>query len=46
MEQILSAYGLPNKAVAVIMTLYKHKKAMVSSLDGNTDFFYIVAGVL
>ena len=28
------------------MMLYKNTKAMVCSLDGNIDFFNIVAGVL
>ena len=44
MEQILFANDLPKETVADIMMLYKNTK--VSSPDGNTDYFDIVAGVL
>ena len=44
MEQILLAYGLPIETVAAIMMLYRNAK--VFSLDGDTDHFDIVAGVL
>ena len=46
MEQILLTYGLPKETVAAIMMLYKNTKAKVRSLDGDTDYFDIVAGVL
>ena len=46
MEQILLAYGLPKETVAAIMMLYKNTKVKVSSPDGDTDYFDIVAGVL
>ena len=46
MEQILLAYGLPKETVAAIMILYKNMKVKVCSLDGDTDYFEIVAGVL
>ena len=44
MEQILLTYGLPKETVAAIMMLYKNMK--VCFLDGDTDYFNIVAGVL
>ena len=46
MEQILLVYGLPKETVTAIMMLYKNMKVKVHSLDGDTDFFDIVAGVL
>ena len=46
MEQILLAYGLPKETVAAIMMLYRNTKVKVCSLDGDTDYFDIVAGVL
>ena len=46
MEQILLAYGLPKETIAAIMMLYKNTKIKVCSLDGDTDCFDIVAGVL
>ena len=45
MEQILLAYDPPKEMVTIIMMLYKIMKAMVHSLDGDTEFFNIVAGV-
>ena len=44
MEQILLAYGLPKETA--IMILSRNTKVKVCSLDGNTDYFDIVAGVL
>ena len=41
MEQILLAYSFPKE-----MMLYKNMIVKVCSLDGDTDFFDIVAGVL
>ena len=46
MEQMLLAYSLPKETVTAIMMLNKNTKVKVRSLDGDTDFFYIVAGVL
>ena len=46
MEQILLAYGIPKETVAAITILYRNTKVKVHSLDGNTDNFDIVAGVL
>ncbi len=46
MEQILLAYGIPKETVAAIMILYRNTKVKVRSLDGDTDYFEIVAGVL
>ena len=46
MKQILLAYGLPKETVAVIMMLHKNMKVKVHSLDRDTDYFDIVAGVL
>ena len=46
MEQILFAYGLPKKAVAAIMMLYRNTKINVHSPDEDTDYFDIVVGVL
>ena len=45
MEQILLTYGLPNETVTAIMMLYRNTKVKVRSLDGDTDYFIIVAGV-
>ena len=46
MEQILLAYGLPKETVAAIMMLDRNTKVKVCSLDGDTNYFDIVAGVL
>ena len=46
MEQILLAYGLPKETVVAIMMLYRNTKVKVHSLDGDTDYFDIVVGVL
>ena len=45
MEQILLAYSLPKETVTAIMMLYRNTKVKVHSLDGDTDYFDIVAGV-
>ena len=45
-EQILLAYGLPEKTVAAITILYRNTKVKVRSPDGDTEYFDIVAGVL
>ena len=46
MEKILFAYNLPKETIIAIMMLYKNMKVKVHSLDGDTDYFNIVAGVL
>ena len=46
MEQILLAYGLSKETVAAITILYRNTKVKVRSLDGDTEYFDIVAGVL
>ena len=46
MGQILLAYGLPKGTTAAIMILYRNTKVKVHFLDGDTDNFDIVAGVL
>ena len=45
MVQILLEYNFSKETVTTII-IYKNMKAMVLSLDGDTDFFNIVAGVL
>ena len=39
-------YGLPKEIVTVIMTVYKNTKAIVRLLNGDTEFFDIVTGVI
>ena len=46
MKQILLAYALPKETVIAIMILHRNTQVKVRSLDGDTDFFNIVAGVL
>ena len=46
MEQILLTYNLPKETITAIMMLYKNTKVKVHSLDGDTDYCNIVAGVL
>ena len=46
MEQILLAYDIPKETVAAITILYRNTKVKVRSLDGDTEYFKIVAGVL
>ena len=46
MEQIILAYGIPKETVSAIRILYRNTKVKVHSLDGDTDYFDIVAGVL
>ena len=45
-EKILLSYSLPKETVTAIMMLYKNMKAMVQSVDENTDFFDIFTGIL
>ena len=46
MEQILLEYGLPKETVTAITILYRNTKVKVRSVDGDTEYFDIVAGVL
>ena len=46
MEQILLAYGLLKETATTVIMLHKNRKAMVHSLDRDTDFFDIVTRVL
>ena len=46
MEQILLAYGLLKETVAAITILYRNTNVKVRTLDGDTEYFDIVAGVL
>ena len=46
MKQIILVHGLFKETVIALMMLYKNTKAMVNSLDGDTDFFNIVAEFL
>ena len=46
MKEILSAYGISKVTVDAIMMLYQNTRSMVRSHDGDTKFFYIIAGVL
>ena len=46
MEQMLLINGLPKETVTAIMMLYRNTKVKVHSLDGDIDYFDIVAGVL
>ena len=46
MEQILLTYGLPKETITAIIMLYKNAKVKVRSLDDDTDYFDIIAGVL
>lgn len=45
-KKMLLAYGIPSKAVSAVMMLYKKKKSLVRSPDGDTDLFDIEVGVL
>ena len=46
MMKILLAYGIPKKIVDAIRVLYDNTRARIISLDGETEEFEIVAGVL
>ena len=46
MEQIFLANGFPKESFMAIMMLNKNMKVKVCSLDGDTNFFDIVASVL
>ena len=44
--QIVSEYGFPKETVNTKIMFYKNTKAMVRLLDGDTNYFGIVTGVL
>lgn len=46
MLRILKAYGIPEELVNAIAKIYENTQALVSSPDGETDWFEIPAGVL
>ena len=46
MEQIQLAYGLPKETITAIMMIHKNTKVEFCSLNGDTDNYNIVAGVL
>ena len=46
MEQLLEAYSIPNEITKAIMIIYKNTQAFARSLDGDAEFFNIIAGVL
>ena len=46
MDLIILAYGLPKETVAAKPILYRNTKVKVRSLDGDTEYFDIVARVL
>ena len=45
MEQMLLTYGFPKETATTIMMLYKNRKAMVLSPDGDTIIVSGVSGV-
>ena len=45
-NKILLAYGLPKETIAAITILHRNTKVKIRSLDGDTEYFNIVAGVL
>ena len=46
MIQILKAYGISNELINAIQKLYEGARAKVLSLDGDTEYFEILGGVL
>ena len=45
MSKILRAYGIPEQIVRAIELLFKGKKAKVLSVDRDSEFFELLAGV-
>ena len=45
-EQIQLTYCLPKETVAAVMMFHRNTKVIVRSLDGHTDYFDMVAGLL
>ena len=45
-EEILRAYGVPQQFADAIMKLYLQTRARVITIDGETEFFNILRGVL
>ena len=46
MLKILRAYGILNRIVSAIATMYENTRAKVITPDGETEPFNILAGVL
>ena len=46
MIKILHAYGIPERLVHAIETMYQNTKAQVLTPDGETEQFEITAGVM
>ena len=46
MIKILQAYGIPERLVHAIETMYQNTKAQVLTPDGKTEHFDITAGVM
>ena len=46
MVSILRAYGIPEQLVDAIGKMYENTRAKVTSPDGETDLFELLAGVL
>ena len=46
MLYILHLYGLPDKIIASIKTMYNNPETFVLSLDGAIDSFFTTAGTL
>ena len=46
MEQILLAYDIPRETIVAITILYRNTKVKVHWLDGDTEYFDIVARIL
>ena len=45
-SKMLEADGVPEKIVNAVEELYRDTEAQVHSLDGNTNFFKILTGVI
>ena len=44
--EILKAYGVPENLLAALENMYSKSKAKITSPDGETDYFEILAWVL
>lgn len=45
MTDIITSYRIQEETIAAITMLYENTKAMVRSLNGDADFFDVLAGV-
>jgi hypothetical protein len=43
--QILRCYGIPEKFITIIKSLYHHSSCCIRTKDGTTEMFEIVTGV-